>query len=144
MHNLEVIPVPSFNKMEITLAGSVVVASVWQHSHQIVAYISEQFQIKYTVSGLNKWLHKHQCSYKVPKGVPHKFDEDKQMAFIEYYEQLKSSFTPDEPLLFMDALHPTQATKITAGWIRKGVDKPIETTGSRTRINVVGAIRLDG
>jgi hypothetical protein len=42
----------------------------------------------------------------------------------------------------MDAVHPTQATKITAGWIRKGVDKPIETTGSRTRINVVGAIRL--
>jgi transposase len=26
------------------------------HRHQIVAYISEQFQIKYTVSGLNKWL----------------------------------------------------------------------------------------
>jgi transposase len=112
------------------------------HSHQIVAYISEQFQIKYTVSGLNKWLHKHQFSYKNPKGVPHKFDEDKQTAFIEYYEQLKSSITPDEPLLFMDAVHPTQATKITAGWIRKGVDKPIETTGSRTRINVVGAIRL--
>ncbi|WP_351125198.1 winged helix-turn-helix domain-containing protein, partial [Shewanella sp. T24-MNA-CIBAN-0130] len=68
------------------------------HSHQIVAYISEQFQIKYTVSGLNKWLHKHQFSYKNPKGVPHKFDEDKQTAFIEYYEQLKSSLTPDEPL----------------------------------------------
>jgi hypothetical protein len=112
------------------------------HSHQIVAYISEQFQIKYTVSGLNKWLHKHQFSYKNPKGVPHKFDEDKQTAFIEYYEQLKSSLTPNEPLLFMDAVHPTQATKITAGWIRKSVDKPIETTGSRTPINVVGAIRL--
>lgn len=112
------------------------------HSHQIVAYISEQFQIKYTVSGLNKWLHKHQFSYKNPKGVPHKFDEDKQTAFIEYYEQLKSPLTPNEPLLFMDAVHPTQATKITAGWIRKSVDKPIETTGSRTRINVVGAIRL--
>jgi hypothetical protein len=42
----------------------------------------------------------------------------------------------------MDAVHPTQATKITAGWIKKGVDKPIETTGSRTRLNIVGAIRL--
>jgi transposase len=45
-------------------------------------------------------------------------------------------------LLFMDAVHPTQATKITSGWIKKGVDKPIETTGSRTRLNIVGAIRL--
>ena len=42
----------------------------------------------------------------------------------------------------MDAVHPTQATKITSGWIRTGVDKPIETTGSRTRLNIVGAIRL--
>ena len=42
----------------------------------------------------------------------------------------------------MDAVHPTQATKITAGWIRTGVDKTIETTGSRTRLNIVGAIRL--
>ena len=42
----------------------------------------------------------------------------------------------------MDAVHPTQATKITSGWIRTGVDKIIETTGSRTRVNIVGAIRL--
>ena len=42
----------------------------------------------------------------------------------------------------MDAVHPTQATKITAGWIKKGTDKPINTTGSRTRLNLVGAIRL--
>lgn len=43
---------------------------------------------------------------------------------------------------YLDAVHPTQATKITAGWIKKGVDKAIETTGSRTRLNIVGAIRL--
>jgi len=42
----------------------------------------------------------------------------------------------------MDAVHPTQATKVTCGWIRTGIDKTIETTGSRTRGNVVGAIRL--
>ena len=59
-----------------------------------------------------------------------------------YYETLKASLNDDEPLLFMDAVHPTQATKITAGWIKKGVDKPIETTGSRPRLNIVGAIRL--
>ena len=42
----------------------------------------------------------------------------------------------------MDAVHPTQATKITSGWIRKGDDKAVKTTGSRTRLNIVGAIRL--
>ena len=39
--------------------------------------------------------------------------------------------------------YPTQATKITSGWIRKGVDKLISTTGSRTRMNIVGAIELN-
>lgn len=112
------------------------------HQHQIIAYIKKTFGIEYSVSGLNKWLHHHNFSYKKPKGVPHKFDEDKQADFIEYYKKLKEAFGDDEPLLFMDAVHPTQATKITAGWIRTGIDKAIKTTGSRTRINIVGAIRL--
>ncbi len=55
---------------------------------------------------------------------------------------LKSTVASDEPILFMDATHPTQATKVSYGWIRTGVDKPIKTTGSRTRLNIVGAIRL--
>jgi transposase len=42
----------------------------------------------------------------------------------------------------MDAMHPTQATKVTCGWIQTGHDKSIETTGSRTRLNIIGAINL--
>ena len=116
--------------------------NTYLHTHQIVAYIKKTLGVEYTVSGLNKWLHQHDFSYKKPKVVPHKFEVEKQVAFIDYYEILKASLSNDEPLLFMDAVHPTQATKITAGWIKKGTDKPIETTGSRTRLNIVGAIRL--
>jgi hypothetical protein len=67
------------------------------------------------VSGLNKWLHQNGFSYKQPKGVPHKFDEQKQAAFIEEYETLRDSVSDDEPILFMDAVHPTQATKVSSG-----------------------------
>ncbi len=112
------------------------------HQHQIIAYIQKTFGIKYSVPGINKWLHQNRFSYKKPKGVPHKFDEAKQADFIEYYKGLKEALGDDEPLLFMDAVHPTQATKITAGWIRTGSGKAIKTTGSCTRINIVGAIRL--
>jgi len=112
------------------------------HQHQIIAYIKKEFDIQYSIPGINKWLHQHKFSYKKPKGVPHKFDEEKQAQFIKDYERLKSTLAPDERLLFMDAVHPTQATKITAGWIKKGEDKAIKTTGSRTRINIVGAIEL--
>jgi hypothetical protein len=58
------------------------------------------------VSGLNKWLHQNDFSYKQPKGVPHKFDKHKQAVFIEEYERLRNSLSDVEPILFMDAVHP--------------------------------------
>lgn len=114
----------------------------YAHTHQIVAYIAHRWGVSYTVSGLTKWLHAHGFTYKKPKGVPHKADAQKQAEFVEHYEALKSTLGQDEVLLFMDAVHPTQATKISSGWIRVGVDKVINTTGSRTRLNIVGAIEL--
>lgn len=118
-------------------------AHTYAHTHQIVSYISDRWDITYTVSGLNKWLHQQGFTYKKPKGVPHKADAEKQAEFIEQYESLKASLTEDEALLFIDGVHPTQATKITSGWIRKGVDKVVNTTGSRTRLNIMGAIELN-
>ena len=106
-----------------------------------MAYIRKTWKITYSVSGLNKWLHQNGFSDKQPKGVPHKFDEQKQAVFIEEYKRLRDSVSDVEPILFMDAVHPTQATKVSYEWIRKGVDKPIETTGSRTRMNIVGAVK---
>ena len=114
----------------------------YYHNHQIVAYIKDTYGVQYTVAGLHKWLTRNGFVYKRPKGVPHKTDTHKQRAFVETYEQLKGSTPSNEPILFMDAVHPTQATKITSGWIRKGQDKIINTTGSRTRINLIGAIKL--
>jgi len=113
----------------------------YRYTYQIVAYIFQRYGIQFSISGLNKWLHKNGFSYKQPKGVPHKFDEKKQAEFIDYYNDLKSTAAL-EPILFMDATHPTQATKVSGGWIKKGHDKAIKTTGSRTRINLIGAINL--
>lgn len=115
----------------------------YHHNHQIVAYVLERFGVQYTVAGMHKWLRNNGFSYKKPKGVPHKFDAAKQQAFVEQYAELKANCGADETILFMDAVHPTQATKITHGWIRTGQDKPIETTGSRTRINLLGAVALN-
>lgn len=115
----------------------------YHHNKQIVAYVQEQFGVQYTVAGMHKWLRKNGFSYKKPKSVPHKFDAAKQQAFVAQYEQLKASCGEDETILFVDAVHPTQATKISHGWIRTGQDKPIETTGSRTRINLLGAVALN-
>ena len=114
----------------------------YQCSYQIIDYIFDNHQIRFSISGLNKWHHRQGFSYKKPKGVPHKFDPVKQAEFIEKYEALKAQVT-DEPIPFIDAMHPTQATKVSGGWIKTGHDKAIKTTGSRTRLNIVGAIDLN-
>ena len=114
----------------------------YRYSYQIIDYIWTTHEVQFSISGLNKWLHQHDFSYKQPKGVPHKFCADKQAQFIKEYTKLKES-VGDEPILFTDAMHPTQATKVSCGWIKKGTDKAIETTGSRTRLNLIGAINLN-
>ena len=48
----------------------------------------------------------------------------------------------EEPVLFIDGVHPTQATKISYGWIRKGQKKAVKTTGSRTRLTIMGPLNL--
>lgn len=111
-------------------------------SYEISAYIEATYGVLFSIPGLNKWLHRQGFSYKKPKGHPHKADKAQQAAFIEHYSQLKASSNEDEPIVFMDSVHPTQATKITHGWIKRGTDKQIKTSASRTRINLVGGIQL--
>jgi len=133
---------PYLNETQTDDVVAHVMQNTYRYSYEIIEYIWKTHAIRFSISGLNKWLHQHNFSYKYPKGVPHKFDEEKQAKFIEQYTALKAQAV-DEPIYFIDAMHPTQATKVSCGWIKKGQDKAIETTGSRTRLNLVGAINLN-
>ena len=117
--------------------------NTYPKAEEICAYIKETYGVKFTVSGLTKWLHRQGFSYKKPKGIPAKADPEKQAAFIQYYEELLNNAPEDEPIEFGDGVHPTMATKITYGWIRTGASKPILTTASRTRVNLMGSINLE-
>ena len=116
--------------------------NLYHHTYDIVAYIQEKWKIDYSVSGLNKLLHRHGFTYKKPKGRPYKVDPAKQAAFMKKYKRLKASLNRGEKILFIDAVHPSQATKLSYGWIKKGKTVEISTTASRTRINLIGAIEL--
>ena len=75
--------------------------------------------------------------------MPHKLCPAAQAAFISHYESLKASIASDEVILFGDGVHPTQSTKVSYGWIKKGKRKAVSTTASRTRLNILGAIELN-
>jgi len=115
----------------------------YHYVFDIIAYVEARWSVSYCVPGMNKWLHRNGFSYKKPKGHPYKADKEQQKQFIEKYNQLKEALQTDDAIYFADSVHPSQATKLSYGWIRKGKDKKLETTASRTRVNIVGALRLD-
>ncbi|MEQ1964611.1 IS630 family transposase [Xenorhabdus khoisanae] len=119
-------------------------ANLMHTTAQIVAYVRDQWQVTFTVAGMTKWLHRQGFSYKKPMGIPHKFDADKQQQFIDDYQSLKNGAGQNEPILFIDAVHPSQSTKLSYGWMKAGENqvKVVETTGSRTRLNILGALNL--
>lgn len=51
----------------------------------ICAYVERTFGVRYSVSGMTKWLKEHKFSFKHPKNVPAKADLSKQEDFIEKY-----------------------------------------------------------
>jgi len=118
-------------------------AQTYLKAGDICAYVEEKHGIIYTLPGMTSWLKTHGFSYKKPKGTPAKADPVKQAAFIEAYEKLKEVTPDEEPILFGDGVHPTMATKISYGWILRGQEKPLATTGSRTRLNLMGALNLE-
>ncbi len=117
--------------------------NTYPSTKEIIQYVQETYEVSYTQQGMHDWLIKHKFSYKKPKGVPAKFNKLRQEAFIREYEELKANLESGELIMFIDSVHPTQATKITSGWIRKGVEKMIATVASRSRINLTGAIDLN-
>src|SRR5690606_33281200 len=115
-------------------------ANTYLKVEDICAYVQQTYGVTFTISGMTKWLHHHKFSYKKPKGTPAKADPEKQAEFIEFYENLLNTTNENEPIEFGDGVHPTMATKVTYGWIRQGRkhEKPIATTASRTRLNLMG------
>jgi transposase len=117
--------------------------NTYQSTQEIISYIALKYAVSYSVPGLNKWLHRNGFSYKKPKGHPYKACPVEQEKFIQKYNALKKELTENEGILFMDACHPSMGTKLAYGWIKTGKNKAVETSASRTRVNLVGAINLE-
>jgi len=110
----------------------------------IIAYVRDRYGIKYSRSGMTDWLIQHGFTYKRPKKVPGKLDPQKQRVFIEEYTALKETLEPNEEIYFIDAVHPEHQSQSVCGWIKKGVQKTLQTSGKQLRLHFAGALCLTG
>lgn len=116
---------------------------VYTKAKDIQAYIQQTLQKHLALSTVLQWLKTNRFSYKKPVLRPKGVDIEKQKAFVEYYHKLMNTAAlNNEPVLFGDAVHPTQQTQAAYGWFKKGKDKAIETTAGRKRVNLMGALDL--
>ena len=53
---------------------------------------------------------------------------------------MKAGLAPGEAVYFLDARHPTRATKIGYSWSLRGGRKAIKTWAGQERVNVVGSL----
>jgi transposase len=117
---------------------------LYQNVAAIVAYVDQIYGVKYSVSGMTELLHRLGFVYKKPKLVPAKADAKAQRDFIELYEKLKQNKGADDPIYFMDGTHPQHNAIAAYGWIKCGQNKEISSNTGRQRVNINGALCLDG
>jgi transposase len=75
--------------------------------------------------------------------VPGKADAKAQRAFLDDYAGLKQSKGPNDPIYFVDAVHPQHNPVLGYGWIKRGEEQSIPSNTGRRRLNINGAIDLE-
>jgi transposase len=113
-------------------------------TRQIGAWIEREFEVAYEGrSGLIALLHRLGMEHRKPQAIPRKLDEDKQKAFIKYYNALLNDLPEDEAVMFADAVHPTHAVRPVGCWAPKDAKVAVEQNSGRDRLNIHGAIDLE-
>ena len=98
--------------MQSELLRAHLLETTYLHVKEICAYVKKTFSVKYTVSGMTKWLKQAGFCYKKPQPIPAKVSKEKQNAFLAYYEDLKNTLGEGERIYFGDSVHPQHQTRL--------------------------------
>ncbi len=117
--------------------------NTYVRTQEIVSYVTKQFKVKYSISGMTDLLHRLGYTYKKPKLVPGKADTKAQEEFVEFYKELKETKGANDYIYFMDGAHPQHNSVAGYGWIKKGKVKELKSNTGRQRLNINGAINIE-
>ena len=115
-------------------------ANTYLSVEAIVEYTVKKYDVFYSVSGMTELLHRINFTYKKSKLVPAKADAKKQEQFLTELEELRETKGANDPILYMDGVHPQHNTMLAYGWIKKGENNIIKSNTGRQRININGAL----
>ncbi len=110
---------------------------------EVGQFIRSRFGIEYGKSGLIKLMNRIGFDWKKPESVPGKIDVETQQKFIDAHEDLRNSLSPDETVVYVDAVHPTHQAKPAGRWLPRGQRCALPAASGRDRLNLHGAIDLE-
>lgn len=119
-------------------------STIFQTVKAIVSYVKKTYGLNYSIEGMTHLLHRLNFSYKKTKVIPGKHNSEKQEQFKKEYADLKKNKKPEDKIYFLDACHPHHNNRPFYGWIYKGEEKAIKTNSGRARLNLNGALSLEG
>lgn len=106
----------------------------------ILLFVKNEFNVTYTASGITDLLHRMGFTHKKSKTVPAKANQELQEQFLECLENTQKNKGENDPILYMDGVHPQHNTVLAYGWIKKGEDNIVKSNTGRQRININGVL----
>ena len=104
-------------------------------------FVQRTFEVDYTPNAMTKLLKRLDFVYKKPKCVPAKADAAVQEQFAkEMLLPLMVQANADNPLYFVDGMHPSYTAHPAFGWIRRGVTRELKSNHGRVNVNINGAL----
>jgi transposase len=116
---------------------------IYHTAKEIVAFVEDTYGVKYSTKGMTKLLHRLGFTYKKPKHIPGKANQQAQEEFVKKYNELKENKATEDRIYFMDGVHPLHNSQPAYGWIKKGEEKTLKTNTGRQRVNINGAYDIE-
>jgi transposase len=118
-------------------------ANIHLTTKSVCRFVKLQFDVEYSERGMSALLNKIGFVYTKPDLVPGKADEDLQDIFLEQFANFLKTKSDNDPVFFMDAVHPVHNTEAAYGWFRKGEKREIKSNTGRSRYNIHGAMNAE-
>lgn len=110
---------------------------------EVIQYVESEYEVTYSVSGMNSLLKRLGYTYKKPRVVPGKSNIQAQKKFIRKYRKIREKMTAEDSLFFMDGVHPQHNPIVQYGWFKKGEQTTLRTNTQYHRLHINGAIDIE-
>jgi len=132
---------PALNEAQLGALKAEPDAHLYMRSKEVCDFVQRRFGVDYTPNAMTKLLKRLGFVYKKPKCVPAKADAVAQKQFAkETLLPLMAQANVDNPLYFVDGMHPSYSAHPGFGWIRRGVTRELKSNHGRVNVNINGAL----